>query len=360
MDTAQVEKVVLLSIPPAISVVMPCYNRAHDLIRTLMAYDQQQGEQPFELIAVDDNSTDQTQDVLRSYQPHRFTLKVIQQERNQGPAAARNSGLELAIASLILFVGDDILPDPFLVEGHLAAHRYYTQPEIGILGRITWAEDLPVNTLMKHIQGIGAQQFSYYYLEDKHAYDFRHFYTANVSLKRDFLTAEKYLFDTTMRFFEDGELSYRMTKRGLRIIYSKLPVGYHYHYHTVWTYTDRQYRAGIGACLFASKHPQVRSLIMGKAWNLKTTIWRLQALIQELPANLAKEVELAVLQNLGAYEWSYHPNLDSYYLTALSYFFVKGMIVGTFGETSLARKIINALAHRRLAPLLPALRPVGG
>jgi len=47
-------------------------------------------------------------------------------------------------------------------------------------------------------------------------------------------------------------------------------------------------------------------------------------------------------------------------VTALSYFYVKGMIVGTFGETSLARNIINSLARRRLSPLLRALYPVGG
>ena len=337
---------------PAISVIMPCYNRAHDLMRTLQAFDRQQGTQPFELIAIDDCSTDRTQEVLCSYQPRLFELKVLRQDLNQGPAAARNRGLEHATAPLILFVGDDILPDPYLVEGHLAAHRYYSQPEIGILGHVVWAEDLPVNTVMEHIQGIGAQQFSYYYLQDNQAYDFRHFYTANVSVKRDFLNSEGHPFDTSMRFYEDGELSYRMTKRGFRIIYSKLPVGYHYHYYSARTFADRQYRAGRGACLFVSKHPQVRPLIAGNGWKFKATFWRLQAMVRDLPANLAQNLEIAVLQDLGAYEWCPHPRLDARYMTVFSYFFIKGMVTGTFGDTFLARKIIDHLALRRLSPLL--------
>ena len=341
-----------MSEAPAISVIMPCYNRAHDLIRTLQAFDRQRGTESFELIAIDDCSTDRTPEVLRSYQPRLYNLKVLRQDVNQGPAAARNRGLELALAPLVLFVGDDILPDRYLVEAHLAAHRFYSQPEIGILGQVVWADDLPVNTVMEHIQGIGAQQFSYYYLKDNQAYDFRHFYTANVSVKRDFLCAEEHPFDTSMRFYEDGELSYRMTRRGFRIIYSKLPVGYHYHYYSARTFAERQYRAGRGACLFVNKHPQVRPLIMGKSWHVKSRYWRLQAMLRELPADLARQLESAVLQFLADHEWSSHPQLDAFYMSVFSYFFFKGLVAGTFGETALAGKIIDHLAHRRLSPLL--------
>jgi glycosyltransferase involved in cell wall biosynthesis len=344
-----------MSTTPAISVIMPCYNRAHDLIRTLQAFDEQHGAPPFELIAVDDCSTDRTQEVLREYRPRHYELTALRQVVNQGPAAARNRGLEQAAAPLVLFVGDDILPDLFLVEGHLAAHRYHSQPEVGILGQVVWADDLPVNTVMQHIQGIGAQQFSYYYLKDNQVYDFRHFYTANVSLKRDFLLSESNLFDTSMRFYEDGELSYRLTKKGFRIVYSKLPVGYHYHYHTVRTFADRQVQAGLGAMLFVGKHPQVRGLITGNAWMLKTTFWRLHGAIKKLPDNLAHDVENFILQNLGAYEWNSHPKLDSFYMAAFSYFFTKGLIFGTFGETSKARKTLNVVADRRLSPLMRSL-----
>ena len=61
----------------------------------------------------------------------------------------------------ILIVGDDILPDKNLLWGHLIAHKRYQDSNVAILGRIAWPKDLPTNTLMAHIDGIGAQQFRY-------------------------------------------------------------------------------------------------------------------------------------------------------------------------------------------------------
>ena len=343
-----------MSAAPAISVIMPCYNRAHDLIRTLEAYDQQQGLQPFELIAVDDCSTDQTQAVLRSYQPRRFSLKVVRHDQNQGPAAARNRGLDLAVAPLLLFVGDDILPDPFMIEGHLAAHRYYPKTEISILGRVDWAADLPVNTLMAHIDGIGAQQFSYYYMRDGHEYDFRHFYTANISMKRDLLCAQPNGFDTQFPYaaFEDSELSYRLAQQGMRIVYHSHLLGFHYHYHTIWTFSLRQYRAGMMACLLARKHPSASKWLMGKAWPYHLLVWSALARFQKPLGESLGSLENRALHWASQHEWVPHPDLDRAYLTILSYFFTKGVAYGTYGDTPQSNRIANFLAQRRLVPLL--------
>ncbi len=78
---------------PSLSIIMPCHNRAHDLIKCLEAYDQQVGAGDFEIIAVDDASSDSTYQVLTSYRPSRYTLRVERLETNQGPAAARTGGL---------------------------------------------------------------------------------------------------------------------------------------------------------------------------------------------------------------------------------------------------------------------------
>src|SRR4051794_12311019 len=100
----------------AISIVMPCHNRVHDLHRVLAAYDKQTSAESFELIAVDDASTDSTYDLLRSYQAQKYTLRVERLDRNQGPASARNRGIALARSPLVLFVGDDILPQHSFVQ----------------------------------------------------------------------------------------------------------------------------------------------------------------------------------------------------------------------------------------------------
>ncbi|MGC9349620.1 MAG: glycosyltransferase family 2 protein, partial [Anaerolineae bacterium] len=83
---------------PALSIIMPCHNRSYDLKRVLSAYDRQQCQATFELITIDDASSDATYELLRHYKPQRYSLRVERFEKNQGPAAARNRGIEVARA----------------------------------------------------------------------------------------------------------------------------------------------------------------------------------------------------------------------------------------------------------------------
>ena len=337
-----------------ISIVMHCYNRAYDLVNVLNAYDQQTVEEPFELIAVDDASNDATYEVLTTYRPARFTLQVERLGENQGPAAARNRGISLANSPLILFVGDDIVPDRRLIEGHLAAHRRYPGMSIAILGWAKWPDDLYVNTLMTHIDGVGAEQFSYFYLKDGQEYDFRHLYTANISLKAGFLKSLDQWFDTGFPYaaFEDVELSYRLSKKGLRIIYSSALVGYHYHYHTIWSFSKRQYRSGLMGCILVRKHPDLGPIIKGEYWPLRKMLWKIKAYSRIQSPDCVDRLEAQVLHLASAYETTPHKLLDTLYVKTLNYFFRKGLIDGTFGETELSRRVRSELAQKDLAPLL--------
>ncbi|MEW5870927.1 MAG: glycosyltransferase family 2 protein [Chloroflexota bacterium] len=337
----------------AISLVIPCYNRSHDLHRVLAAYEGQKGDEPFEIIAIDDGSQDETFALLSAYQPERFSLRAIRQESNQGPAAARNLGIDLASAPVILFAGDDILPDPYMVLSHIIQHRRFPNPETAILGRVQWPYDMPINTLMQHIDGIGAQQFSYYYFKDEQEYDFRHFYTANISIKRNFLKSIGKAFDTGFKYaaFEDVELSYRLAQRGLRIIYSFLILGYHYHYHTIWSFSTRQYHTGLMAYKLVQQHPNVAGLIMGRGWLLDWLGWSSGALLQPRVPLLTSELENACMHWLSAHEWEPHPLLDQAYLTVLRYYFKKGLIDGAIKNPKLAGRVNHVHAQQTLGKL---------
>ncbi|MFC2055917.1 glycosyltransferase family 2 protein [Chloroflexota bacterium] len=342
----------------AISIIMPCYNRAYDLKKTLAAYEGQVADEPFEVIAIDDGSSDDTYSLLSAYQPNRFTLRVVRQESNQGPAAARNRGMGLAKSPIIMFVGDDIVPDKFLVRAHLAAHRRNPEREAAILGRVQWARDLPVNTLMTHIDGVGAQQFSYNYFQDGREYDFRHFYTANISLKREMLLSTNKGFDTDFHFaaFEDVELSYRLSKKGLRIIYAFIPLGYHYHYHDIWTFSTRQYQAGLMACVLTKKHPEVKNKIFGKRWYLNKMKWLIALPFYDLPKNYAEKLEKEIIRILSKYEWDHINNLDYIYYDVFYYFFYKGVIKGTYGDKKFCTRIHNIHAKKSLQPIIDGFK----
>lgn len=330
-----------------LSIVMPCHNRAHDLRRVLQAYDRQVVDQPFEIIAVDDASTDATYEVLSTYRPQRYTLRVERHAHNQGPAAARNEGIALATAPLLLFVGDDILPDPHLVRGHLEAHHGYPEPTTAILGRIVWPADMPKNTLMAHIDGVGAQQFSYHYLQDDHEYDFRHLYTSNVSLKTEFVRQNKPWFDTNFPYaaVEDAEFSYRLSQQGLRIIHRRAPIGYHYHYHTIWTFSTRQYRAGLMLCEMAKKHPELADFFRVTKTKFLLIPGRLQPLGRgDQLAQTAAWLEEQTLHLVSQYEWHHHQLLDDLYLEVLEYYWRKGLIDGVFENSRWQARIRHTYA----------------
>lgn len=89
---------------PRCSVILPTYNRAKTLPRAVASV-LAQDEPDFELIIVDDASTDQTAAWLATLDDPR--IRVARSERNHGPSAARNTGIELARAPAIAFLDSD-------------------------------------------------------------------------------------------------------------------------------------------------------------------------------------------------------------------------------------------------------------
>jgi len=96
----------------SVSIIIPAYNSAMSLPRCLNSVFSQT-VLPEEIITVDDGSTDNTQQVLRSFSDER--IKIIMQE-NQGPAAARNRGLEIATGKYVAFLDADDYWEPQFIE----------------------------------------------------------------------------------------------------------------------------------------------------------------------------------------------------------------------------------------------------
>ena len=99
---------------PKISVIIPVYNVEKYLgecLDSILA----QTFQDFEIICVDDGSTDRSLDILQEYKrkDDRF---VIFQQRHAGAGAARNHGLKLAEGKYIQFLDSDDYFEPTLLE----------------------------------------------------------------------------------------------------------------------------------------------------------------------------------------------------------------------------------------------------
>ena len=89
---------------PDISIVLATYNRAAHLRRAIASVLAQDGAR-FELIVVDDASTDGTRDYLATLADPR--VRVVLAERNLGPSGARNLGLNAASAEIVAFLDSD-------------------------------------------------------------------------------------------------------------------------------------------------------------------------------------------------------------------------------------------------------------
>lgn len=96
-----------------LSVIVPTYNRRELLLRLLLALQQQDlALDEFEVIVVDDGSTDPSWEALQAFhQPRPGWLRSFRQA-NQGPAAARNRALQEARAPWIAMTDDDTVPEP--------------------------------------------------------------------------------------------------------------------------------------------------------------------------------------------------------------------------------------------------------
>src|SRR6266851_9112919 len=107
--------------PPELSVIVPSHNRRELLRSCLQSFERQTAPaDTFEVIVVLDGSTDGTAEVLAGLAPS-FSLTVLTQSR-AGASTARNTGAVDAKGGVLLFIDDDMIASPSLVDAHLMAH----------------------------------------------------------------------------------------------------------------------------------------------------------------------------------------------------------------------------------------------
>lgn len=103
---------------PLVSVIIPTFNKSKYLELSLASWCHQRFKD-YELVIVDDGSTDSTSHVLRKFE-RRVPLQCVRTDNN-GRAAARNRGLAAARGSIIVFVDDDRVVAPEFLEWHIRA-----------------------------------------------------------------------------------------------------------------------------------------------------------------------------------------------------------------------------------------------
>ena len=115
-----------------ISVIVPTHNRSEALNRTLSHLAKQNFDQPWEVIVVNNRSTDDTDAVVQN-QKFPVPLRLVHED-TPGAAAARNAGVEVASGEYLLFIDNDILVEADFIQRHFKALMKY--PGCWIVGHI--------------------------------------------------------------------------------------------------------------------------------------------------------------------------------------------------------------------------------
>ncbi len=126
---------------PTVGVIIPAYNCDRYIAQAIESVLQQEGC-TYEIIVIDDGSTDATEEILK---PYRDRLRYVKQ-KNQGVAAARNHGIAIAKANLIAFLD----ADDYFLPGKLAsqAEILIKRPDLGIVHSGWQRVDIEGNKLL--------------------------------------------------------------------------------------------------------------------------------------------------------------------------------------------------------------------
>ena len=253
------------------SIVIPTYNRLPILQKCLRAIEQQRLRDDsiitgYEVILVDDGSTDGTLEWL-TFHNHEFPHVRSLAQDHQGPAAARNLGVESAKGDTIIFIDSDLVVTEHFLQAHADA-------------LVKGQQELGSDRLFTYGWVINTCNFDNPTSEPYKVTDFSaaYFATGNVAIARKWL--EKVgLFDTRFQLYgwEDLELGVRLKQLGLKLIKCPAAVGYHWHppfnLDQIPRMIDREIQRGRMGVLFYQKHPTWEVKMMIQMTWLHRILW---------------------------------------------------------------------------------------
>lgn len=241
---------------PTLSVTIPSHNRRDSLTAVLRSLsDQDYPSERFEVVVVLDGSDDGSAQAVRSIEtPYR--LRVLEQE-NRGLAVTRNRGAREADEEIVVFLDDDILPEPGFLAAHAGAHRAAGEDHVALGSYPPIIRD----------SSYWAMELRWWWedhfrrkAEPGHVWTFRDFCDGNCSMPRS-LWQETGGWDETFRGGrrQDYEYAVRLLQGGRRFGYYPDARGWHNVDTTFATALRNSRQEARWDVLLASKHPQLKA-----------------------------------------------------------------------------------------------------
>ena len=232
------------------SIVIPTFNRKETLHQCLRAATSQTYSQ-YEIIVVDDGSTDGTDHLVRQEFP---SVLYLQQESNRGPSSTRNLGIRAATGEIVAFTDDDCLvPIEWisrLADGYTAYPLAsgvggYVEPPSEMLMASAFAR---YESYLSHVVYGASDQVYFGGFESPCGA------TSNMSYRKSVLEEEG-RFDESFPFAagEDADLKWRVCEAGHRLLYLPIRVS-HLRDYSWGAFRRQQITRGRGVIHFERKH----------------------------------------------------------------------------------------------------------
>ncbi len=250
-----------------LSIVIPTHNQADLLTECLRALeDQTLDPRTYEIVVVDDGSTDHTPAVFAGRHEGPVQVVTVRFPTNRGRSAARNAGIARAAGRLIVFVDSDVVVRRDFLEWHVRTHRHHG-PRILSRGPVVLVADPTV----ARTGPLPRLATSPAYLD-----------TANASLEKATLV-EAGLFDEGFSGYgwEDFELGVRLKHLGIRRMFCPQAVAFHVYPPSLWEALDgllrKETERAKSAIYFYHKHPTLETRMLIQATPLHRALYWIQA-----------------------------------------------------------------------------------
>jgi GT2 family glycosyltransferase len=236
---------------PVASLIIPTRNRADSLERFLPALAEQKLDEPYEVLIVDNSSTDHTPTVIQNAIRRWPHIRCIREAK---PWPARNAGAFAARSPILIFVDDDMQTDEDFIAEHLRLHR--ESPGGVVLGNIVSAPGRrPFDRMMAYIYDGPRQTLAH---REPTGTDV---WSGNLSLSRDlYFKFGGYSDEMSDLSCQDMEFGLRLAAAGVSMRFAPRALTYHYFQSEKFPgRLERSYVVGVGLAFLQERYPDLQA-----------------------------------------------------------------------------------------------------
>lgn len=246
-----------------VSIIVPAYNCAHTIgpcIESLLCQDYPDNRR--EIIVVDNNSSDETADIIK-----RYPVQLAYETNLQSPGAARNRGIDLAKHEILAFIDADCVAEPNWLSNLV---QPFSQPDVGIVGGQIASQEPGPSLVEKFLFKVKSSSASRFNTSEP-----KGFPTGNVAYRRDALQ-QAGPFDSAMPWGEDIDLAWRVQVFGKYTgVYIDDAIVYHKHHSSLKGLFQQYKKYGYVEILLST-------LYRGQTFHFRSSDYQIKQMIKQI------------------------------------------------------------------------------